>query len=112
MQLYLKSSHQFKSFLPPCTTVLNGTKYVCPGWHVVPMETTLEEVYKHWEKIIPKSREPEMPRGISITRMVKSSKGDKEYKVTYGPTGWNCECPGFGFRRSCRHVKELQKERV
>lgn len=100
----------FKSFLPPALTVIDGQKYVCPGWHKVPMNTTLEDVHKKWKKVRPKGSVSEtLNRGVVINYMVDSSKGDKQYKVTYDGT-WSCECPGYGFRRSCRHIKELQKK--
>jgi uncharacterized Zn finger protein len=27
--------------------------------------------------------------------------------VTRNGKGWNCTCPGFQFRRQCKHVSEL-----
>lgn len=42
---------------------------------------------------------------------VESSKGDRYYTVVYDPiAGWSCECPGFQFRRNCRHIKEKKQE--
>jgi hypothetical protein len=37
---------------------------------------------------------------------VAGSKGNK-YIVTKNNKGWNCTCPGFQFRKSCKHVSEL-----
>ena len=37
---------------------------------------------------------------------VKGSKGT-EYTVTRNGKGWNCTCPGFQFRKQCKHVSEL-----
>lgn len=37
---------------------------------------------------------------------VPGSKGNK-YIVTRNKSGWNCTCPGFQFRRQCKHVSEL-----
>jgi SWIM zinc finger len=34
---------------------------------------------------------------------VAGSKG-QSYTVTVGPSGRTCTCPGFGFRKSCRHT--------
>lgn len=39
---------------------------------------------------------------------VSGSKGNK-YTVTSSSTGWNCTCPGFQFRKQCKHVAELSK---
>lgn len=37
---------------------------------------------------------------------VTGSKG-KKYVVTKDSSGWDCNCPGFTFRKSCKHVSEL-----
>ncbi len=41
------------------------------------------------------------------TVKIKGSKGD-EYIVTVGAGKINCTCSGFQFRRSCKHVKEVE----
>jgi hypothetical protein len=30
--------------------------------------------------------------------------------VTKDSKGWDCTCPGFTFRKSCKHVSELSNE--
>lgn len=35
------------------------------------------------------------------------SRANREYCLY----GWHCECPGFRYRHTCRHVKEAEKER-
>jgi hypothetical protein len=37
---------------------------------------------------------------------IAGSKGNK-YIVTKSNTGWDCACPGFQFRKQCKHVSEL-----
>ena len=37
---------------------------------------------------------------------VAGSKGNK-YIVTKDSKGWTCTCPGFQFRKACKHVGEL-----
>lgn len=37
---------------------------------------------------------------------VAGSKGSK-YIVTRNNKGWSCTCPGFQFRKQCKHVSEL-----
>ena len=39
---------------------------------------------------------------------VKGSKGN-EYLVTMDRGNYSCTCPGFGFRRACKHVDEAKK---
>lgn len=38
-----------------------------------------------------------------ITKVIKGSKGN-EYIVTGANGKWNCTCPGFQFRKSCKHT--------
>lgn len=38
---------------------------------------------------------------------VDGSRGTK-YNVIRNKNTWTCTCPGFQFRKSCRHIKELQ----
>lgn len=37
---------------------------------------------------------------------VSGSKGNK-YIVTKDNKGWTCTCPGFQFRKACKHISEL-----
>ena len=47
---------------------------------------------------------PEPPKVATDTQVVQGSKG-KQYIVTTLPTGRKtCTCPGFSFRRSCKHI--------
>jgi len=39
---------------------------------------------------------------------VVGSRGDR-YLVTRDGSGWSCDCKGFQFRRSCRHIKEASE---
>lgn len=41
----------------------------------------------------------------ATTKVVKGSKG-QEYIVTHADGKWNCTCPGFQFRKTCKHVTE------
>ncbi len=40
-----------------------------------------------------------------VTKVIKGSKGN-EYVVTGSNGKWNCTCPGFQFRKSCKHTAE------
>lgn len=42
---------------------------------------------------------------VNKTFGVKGSKGDT-YIVTIDGKNKNCTCAGFGFRRTCKHIKE------
>ena len=41
------------------------------------------------------------------TWSVEGSRGSR-YTVVHTRNTWTCTCPGFQFRKSCRHIKELQ----
>lgn len=41
------------------------------------------------------------------TWSVAGSKGSS-YTVIRNRSSWTCTCPGFQFRKTCRHIKELQ----
>jgi hypothetical protein len=41
------------------------------------------------------------------TWLVDGSRGSK-YTVVRTRNKWDCTCPGFQFRKSCRHIQELQ----
>lgn len=43
-----------------------------------------------------------------VTKIVKGSKGN-EYVVTGSNGKWNCTCPGFQFRHSCKHTVEASE---
>ena len=43
------------------------------------------------------------------TFRVQGSRGNS-YTVTKSARGWSCTCPGFEFRRNCRHIAELSKK--
>lgn len=42
---------------------------------------------------------------------IKSSKGDKDYVVVINQNGTHkCDCPGFGFRKTCSHIKQALEQ--
>lgn len=41
------------------------------------------------------------------TWTVEGSRGN-QYVVVYASHSWSCTCPGFQFRKTCRHIKECQ----
>ena len=45
-----------------------------------------------------------------IVYEIAGSKGNK-YIVTKSNTGWDCNCPGFQFRKQCKHVSELSSNK-
>lgn len=41
------------------------------------------------------------------TWTVEGSKGSK-YVVASSKNSWSCTCPGFQFRKSCKHITQIQ----
>ena len=93
--------------IPPATMELNGNRYIMPGWYKLPEDEPTPELkdiafYPYKPKIA------DIPN-IDSNKVykVKSSKGDKEYEVKQNKAGnMECSCPGYGFRRKCRHIAE------
>jgi len=54
------------------------------------------------------------PSNVSWSKTYKGSKGDS-YEVTYnqwnGPDMWHCTCPGFKYRKTCKHVESAKTDR-
>jgi hypothetical protein len=52
------------------------------------------------------SAAPGAKKDDNIVRIM-SSKGDKEYVVVLNGNGRHtCDCPGYGFRKTCSHIKQ------
>jgi hypothetical protein len=49
----------------------------------------------------------EVAKDDTKTWVVEGSRGSK-YTVIHSKNIWTCTCPGFQFRKSCRHVLELK----
>ena len=98
----------YGGLIPPFTMTCNGERYIMPGWYKLKQDEetpNIEDIAFYPYK--PK-KEP-LPN-IDKNRIykVKSSKGNKEYLVQMDSSGsMVCECPGYQFRRSCRHIKTV-----
>jgi len=56
---------------------------------------------------LPENRETQEFKG-DAQYSIPGSKG-LPYTVTLHRGQWTCSCPGFGFRRRCRHVDEARE---
>ena len=94
--------------IPPALMNYGSEKYIMPGWYKLPEEDhniKLEDIAFYPYK-------PKKDNNLNIDKnaiyKVKSSKGDKEYQVQMNASGsLECECPGYGFRRRCRHIDQV-----
>jgi len=97
---------KYKSFWSPGLTTLNGKRYVVPGYHEVPFNTTLEEVMSDWER----TTGTKNINTKDIIVKVKSTDGKKEYTIECKNNRWTCTCPSFGFRKDCKHINLMKKK--
>ena len=74
-------------------------------WVEVPKGTTLDELSQY---MVYKPREVAAVAGEK-TWSVKGSKGNV-YTVKLSEGTFSCTCPGYGFRRKCRHITEIKNE--
>ena len=94
--------------IPPFTMTLNGERYIMPGWYKLKPDEATPDI-KDIAFYPYKAPKPDLPN-IDSNKVykVKSSKGDKEYLVQMNNSGsMECTCPGYQFRRSCRHIKTV-----
>ena len=97
--------------IPPFTMEHLGERYIMPGWYKLKQneETpNIEDIafYPY------KAKKPNIPNNMkNKVYKVTSSKGDKEYEVSVSESGdFSCTCPGYGFRRRCRHIDYVKNE--
>ena len=99
----------YGGLIPPALMTYGSEKYIMPGWYKLPKDEhdiKLEDIkfypYKPKKDNIPNIKSDNIYK-------VRSSKGDKVYEVKMNNSGsLECECVGFGFRRRCRHITEVQ----
>ncbi len=97
----------YGGLIPPFTMELHGERYIMPGWYKLKPEEATPDIkdiafypYKPKKANIPNIDSNKVYR-------VKSSKGNKVYEVKMNISGsMECSCPGYGFRRKCRHITE------
>ena len=94
--------------VPPFTMELNGERYIMPGWYKLKPDEATPDIkdIAYYPYKAPKPNIPDIDS--NKVYKVKSSKGDKEYLVQMNNSGsLQCTCPGYQFRRSCRHIKTV-----
>jgi len=101
----------YGGLVPPYTMNIGSDKYIMPGWYKLNKDEDLPNIEDIAFYPYKPSKRP-LPEGsIGKVYKVLSSKGDKEYEVNYNATGeLECSCPGYGFRRKCRHIDQVTDE--
>ena len=95
--------------LPPnFVNLRSGRHVVYPGgnWYRVSEDVVRKDIESRWKKwesndvvVVPKGKE----------WIVPGSKGN-EYSVSFLNMNWGCTCPGFGFRRKCKHIDTIKAD--
>ena len=99
--------------IPPYTMTLHRERYIMPGWYKMKQNEETPNIkdiaYYPYKANIP--NEPNIES--NKVYKVKSSKGNVYYEVKMNNAGlMECTCPGYGFRRKCRHVTELMQTSI
>ena len=94
-----------KGIYPPAVAKIGNAYYIVPMWKRIP--DSVNELRIKWDR--PNRLTPEQLK--TVTREVASSKGVGTYKVLVRSDGMkSCSCPGFMYRRHCKHTDNLKKE--
>tara|TARA_R110002153_G_scaffold208276_1_gene360905 strand:+ start:489 stop:866 length:378 start_codon:yes stop_codon:yes gene_type:complete len=101
----------YGGLVPPFTMSIGSDKYIMPGWYKLDKDEDMPNIEDIAFYPYKPSKRP-LPEGsIGKVYKVLSSKGDKDYQVNYNVTGsLECSCPGYGFRRRCRHIDYVTAE--
>jgi len=98
----------YGGLVPPFTMEHLGERYIMPGWYKLSKDEDMPNIEDIAYYPYKPKKEPLPNIDSNKVYKVKSSKGDKEYLVQMDSSGsMVCECPGYQFRRSCRHIKTV-----
>jgi len=93
---------------PMLYTDQQGQKWAASGHHrvMVPDDLTIDRVSDYM--VVAERETPAVSRDVRSYE-VQGSKGNT-YTVTDNGGTWTCTCPGFGWRRKCKHVEAQKNE--
>lgn len=98
-------SYPVKVKMRPGLTRLGGKLYAMGGCLIpVPDGTTLENLHEY----VIYDPEAEARHEIKDRWVVEGSNGNK-YTITKTAGKLRCTCPGYGFRKKCKHTKALME---
>ena len=101
----------YGGLVPPFTMSIGSDKYIMPGWYKLNKGEDLPNIKDIAFYPYKPSMRPLPAESTSKVYKVLSSKGDKEYEVNFNKAGMlECSCPGYSFRRKCRHVDQVTAE--
>ena len=98
----------YGGLIPPFTMELNGNKYIMPGWYKLSKDEELPNIKDIAYYPYKPKKEPLPNIDSNKVYKVLSSKGNSHYDVKMNSSGsMECSCPGYGFRRKCRHIDHV-----
>jgi hypothetical protein len=101
----------YGGLVPPFTMSIGSDKYIMPGWYKLNKDEDLPNIEDIAFYPFKPSKRPLPVESVGKVYKVLSSKGDKEYQVNFNATEeLECSCPGYSFRRRCRHVVQVTAE--
>lgn len=97
------------SLLPPCIANFpTGRKavFTMEGPTIdIADDVTLDDVRSRWKRWQPTGNQPVTQKDVKHW----SVQGKKsKYTVTFMNGQYSCSCPGYGFRRRCKHIEEIK----
>ena len=91
-------------------TVVKSHKAICEGQIGL---TTGERVFDmrviDIDRIVGMEDAVAAPSTVETSWVVKGSKGS-EYVVRKEGKSYTCSCPGYGFRRACKHIDQIKSK--
>lgn len=98
------------SLLPPTITRLGGQRWAIftnGGIDLMIDDTvTLKDVHSRWTRWQGTQKTPKMSEHTK-TWNVAGSKGNS-YQVSFSNETFSCSCPGYTFRRHCKHIQSIK----
>lgn len=94
---------------PAALVTLPDAKYLMPYWIKVDKDFSLDMVEERRPKV---KRLTDDIEHNKILGSFKSSSSDNIYNVKNTGGVITCTCPGYSFRRKCKHVAQIQIELV
>ena len=94
---------KYKSKTPPTFMNINGKNYLMPDWIEFPTLCTQHnwKDYVEWERIEEESTDE--------WTIESSSTSGIYYTVKLKGEQYECDCPGYRFRRKeCKHIKSIK----
>ena len=89
---------KIKGYINPTVIKTNSGNYVVSGsnWKSVPEGTELKDI--EWIDTRPKIKKSKL-----------MSWKVKDYTVTFNKNFYSCDCLGYTYRRSCKHITEVSE---